>query len=110
MIIKLISFFLRAKNELNEEVTRYLQDFPEEMIFHTSNLHLLDSVGQGKIMCEANKRTSETKILFELTVLYKHQATMLQFSHLYNRHSLYMFCCLTPCESCVDLVTLGTRL
>ena len=77
------------------------------MIFHTSNLHLLDSVGQGKIMCEANKRTSETKILFELTVLYEHQATMLQFSHLYSRQSIYMFCCLTPCEG---LVTLGTRL
>ena len=25
-----------------------IQDFPEEKIFHTSNLHLLDSVGQGK--------------------------------------------------------------
>ena len=44
--------FLRAKDELNEEVTRYLQDFPEEMIFHTSNLHLLDSVGEGKKMCK----------------------------------------------------------
>lgn len=39
---------LRAKEELNEEAARYLQDFPEEKIFHTSNLHLLDSVGQGK--------------------------------------------------------------
>ena len=36
----------------DEEVTRYLQDFPEDMIFHMSNLHLLDSVGQGKKMCE----------------------------------------------------------
>ena len=44
-------FSSRAKTELNEEVTRYLQDFPEEMKFHTSNLHLLDSVGQGKKMC-----------------------------------------------------------
>ena len=39
--------FVRAKGELNEEATRYLKNFPEEMIFHTSNLHLLDSVGQG---------------------------------------------------------------
>ena len=38
--------------EMNEEVTTYLQEFPNEMIFHTSNLHLLDSVGQGKKMCE----------------------------------------------------------
>ena len=38
---------VRTKGELNEEATRYLQNFPEEMIFHTSNLHLLDSVGQG---------------------------------------------------------------
>ena len=77
------------------------------MIFHKSNLHLLDSVGQGKKMCEANKKTSETRILFELTVLYEHQATMLHFSHLYSRQSIYMFCCLTPCEGCVDLVTLA---
>ena len=42
----------RTKAELSEEVTKYLHDFPEEMIFHTSNLHLLDSVGQGKKMCE----------------------------------------------------------
>ena len=34
--------------KLNEEATRYLQDFPEEMIFHTSNLHMLDIIGQGK--------------------------------------------------------------
>ena len=34
--------------KLNEEATRYLQDFPGEMIFHTSNLHLLDIIGQGK--------------------------------------------------------------
>ena len=40
----------RAKAELNEGVTKYLQDFPTDMIFHTRNLHLLDSVGQGKIM------------------------------------------------------------
>lgn len=38
--------------EMNEEVTTYLQEFPNEMIFHTSNLHLLYSVGQGKKMCE----------------------------------------------------------
>ena len=37
---------------MNEEITKYLKDFPEEMIFHTSNIHLLDSVGQGKLMCE----------------------------------------------------------
>ena len=37
--------------KLNEEATRYLQDFPEEMIFHTSNLHMLDVIGQGKTMC-----------------------------------------------------------
>ena len=42
--------FVRAKGELNEEATRYLKNFPEEMIFHTSNLHLLDSVGQGNKM------------------------------------------------------------
>ena len=48
----ILSFSWRVKAELNEEATRYLQDFPEEMIFHTSNLHLFDSVGQGKKMCE----------------------------------------------------------
>ena len=48
-----LTFFviLRAKEKLNEEATRYLQEFPEEKIFHTSNLHLLEMVGQGK-MCE----------------------------------------------------------
>ena len=39
----------RAIPEMNEEVTTYLQEFPK---FHTSNLHLLDSIGQGKKMCE----------------------------------------------------------
>ena len=43
---------LRAEDELNKEATGHLQDFPEEMIFHMSNLHLLDSVGQGKKMCD----------------------------------------------------------
>ena len=52
MLDYILSFSWRVKAELNEEVTRHLQDFPEEMIFHTSNLHLLDSVGQGNIMCE----------------------------------------------------------
>ena len=40
----------RAKAELNEGVAKYLHDFPTDMIFHTRNLHLLNSVGQGKIM------------------------------------------------------------
>jgi len=33
---------------MSEEVAGYLQQFPEEMIFDTRNLDLLDSVGQGK--------------------------------------------------------------
>ena len=37
---------------LNEEATRYLHDFPEKMIFHTSDLHMLESVGQGKNMLQ----------------------------------------------------------
>ena len=41
-----MSIFLRAA-ELNEETTRCLQEFPKEMIFHLSSLHLLESVGQG---------------------------------------------------------------
>ena len=41
----------RVKEKLNEEATRYLQDFPGEMTFHTSDLHLLDMIGQGKNMC-----------------------------------------------------------
>ena len=40
-------YLLRSKDELNEEANRYLLEFPEEMIFHISNLHLLESVGQG---------------------------------------------------------------
>jgi len=40
--------FLRAKDEMSEEVAGYLQQFPEEMIFDTRNLDFLDSVGQGK--------------------------------------------------------------
>jgi len=39
---------------LNEEATRYLHDFPEEMIFHTSDLHMLECVGQGKNMTVAS--------------------------------------------------------
>ena len=45
-------YIWRANVELNEEATEYLQDFPKSMIFHTSNLHLLDSVGQGEQICE----------------------------------------------------------
>jgi len=44
----LFFLFLRAKDEMSEEVAGYLQQFPEEMIFDTRNLDLLDSVGQGK--------------------------------------------------------------
>ena len=46
-----MSIFLRAA-ELNEETTRCLQEFPKEMIFHLSSLHLLESVGQGTKECE----------------------------------------------------------
>ena len=46
-----VDFFLRAA-ELNEEATRCLQEFPKEMIFHLSSLHLLESVGQGTKKCE----------------------------------------------------------
>ena len=44
--------FIRAKDELNDEATRCLKEIPEEMLFHTSNLHLLDTVGQGSKIFE----------------------------------------------------------
>ena len=40
-----------VREKLNEEATRYLREFPGEMIFHTSNLHLLNMIGQGNKMC-----------------------------------------------------------
>ena len=36
-----------VREKLNEEAMGYLQTFPGEMIFHTSNLHLLNMIGQG---------------------------------------------------------------
>ena len=59
---------LRSKAELNKEVASYLQDFPEEMLFHTSNLHLLDSVGQGNIMFAAYLHCSHKFLISRVIV------------------------------------------
>jgi len=46
--LPILVLFLRANDEMSKEVAGYLQQFPEEMIFDTRKLDLLDSVGQGK--------------------------------------------------------------
>ena len=40
-----VDYIFREK--LNEEAIGYLQEFPGEMIFHTSTLHLLNMIGEG---------------------------------------------------------------
>jgi len=45
----LFILLFRAKDEVSEDVAGYLQEVPEEMIFDTRNIQLLDSVGQGNL-------------------------------------------------------------
>ena len=71
--LKMISWFyiiLRAKEKLSEEATRYLQDFPGEMIFHTNNLHLLETIGQGKIKCVTIYLHTSSVLKYLLCLIY----------------------------------------